>query len=75
MVTAVQQGDWSEARRLHLQLLEVHQAMFIESNPVPVKTSASLMGKCQAHVRLPLVAMQPANLEKLQTVLRKHGLI
>jgi len=75
MVTAVQQGDWTEARRLHLQLLEVHQAMFIESNPVPVKTSASLMGKCRSNVRLPLVAMQPANLEKLQAVLRRHGLI
>ena len=75
MVSAVQRGDWAEARRLHLLLLDVHQAMFIESNPVPVKTSASLMGKCQANVRLPLVPMQSANLEKLQAVLRKHAVI
>jgi len=75
MVSAVQRGDWAGARQLHLQLLDVHQAMFIESNPVPVKTSASLMGKCRADVRLPLVAMQLANLEKLQAVLKKHGLI
>ncbi len=75
MVKAIQQGLWDDARKLHLELLDVHQAMFIESNPAPVKTSAALMGKCQADVRLPLVAMQPATLEKLQVVLRKHGLI
>jgi len=75
MVTAIQQGQWDEARKLHLKLLDVHQAMFIESNPVPVKTTAALMGLCQAEVRLPLVPMQPASLEKLQMVLRKHKLI
>jgi 4-hydroxy-tetrahydrodipicolinate synthase len=75
MVTAIQQGQWDEARRLHLQLLDVHQTMFIESNPVPVKTAAALMGLCQTDVRLPLVPMQTATLEKLQSVLRKHKLI
>ena len=75
MVAAIQAGQWEDARKQHLQLLDVHQAMFIESNPVPVKTSAALMGKCQADVRLPLVAMSEATLEKLQSVLRKHDLI
>lgn len=75
MVSAVQNNDWETAQRLHLQLLDVHQAMFIESNPVPVKTSAALMGKCRSDVRLPLFAMQSGNLEKLQAVLRKHQLI
>lgn len=75
MVTAVQQGRWDEARALHLQLLDAHQAMFLESNPVPVKTSAALLGLCRADVRLPLVSMQAATLEKLKTVLKKHGLI
>ncbi|WP_303721418.1 4-hydroxy-tetrahydrodipicolinate synthase [Malonomonas rubra] len=75
MVSAIQAGQWEEARKLHLNLLDVHQAMFIESNPVPVKTSAALMGKCRADVRLPLVSMQSTTLEKLQTVLRKHALI
>ncbi|PLX78423.1 MAG: 4-hydroxy-tetrahydrodipicolinate synthase [Desulfuromonas sp.] len=75
MVTAIQAGNWEQARKLHLDLLELHQAMFIESNPVPVKTTASLMGKCRADVRLPLVAMQPATLEKLQATLKKYQLI
>ncbi|WP_020677091.1 4-hydroxy-tetrahydrodipicolinate synthase [Geopsychrobacter electrodiphilus] len=75
MVTAVQNGDYVTARKLHLDLLELHQAMFIEANPVPVKTSASLMGMCTKDVRLPLCEMQPANFVKLQAVLKKFNLI
>ena len=75
MVSAVQSGNWEEAKRLHLQLLDLHQAMFIESNPVPAKTTLALMGKIDAAVRLPLVEMQEATLEKLKVVLRKHQLI
>jgi 4-hydroxy-tetrahydrodipicolinate synthase len=65
MVAAVNAGNWSEAKRLHLQLLDLHQAMFIESNPVPVKTSLELMGKIKAH----------ASLAKLTAVLKKQGLL
>ncbi len=75
MVTAAEKGDYASARKLHLNLLELHQAMFIEANPVPVKTSASLMGLCGDLVRLPLSPLQPASLEKLQTVLKKYELI
>ncbi|PKN11260.1 MAG: 4-hydroxy-tetrahydrodipicolinate synthase [Deltaproteobacteria bacterium HGW-Deltaproteobacteria-4] len=75
MVAAINAGNWTEAKRLHLQLLDLHQAMFIESNPVPVKTSLELMGKIAAHVRLPLVPMQAATLAKLTAVLKKQGLI
>lgn len=75
MVQAIQENRWEEAKALHLQLLDLHQAMFIEANPVPAKTSAALMGKCRADVRLPLVPMQADTMEKLQSVLRQHGLI
>ena len=75
MVSAVQGGNWEEAKRLHLQLLDLHQAMFIESNPVPAKTSLALMGKISADVRLPLVGMENASLDKLKAVLKKHQLI
>lgn len=75
MVQAIQEGRWDAARQLHLQLLDLHQTLFIEANPVPTKTSAALMGMCRADVRLPLVDMQQENLEKLKTVLTKHGLI
>ncbi len=75
MIQAIQEGRWDEALQLHLQLLDLHQTLFIEANPVPTKTSAALMGMCRRDVRLPLVDMQPENLEILKTVLTKHGLI
>jgi 4-hydroxy-tetrahydrodipicolinate synthase len=75
MVSAASNGDYAKARELHLNLLELHQAMFVEANPVPVKTSASLMGLCGDLVRLPLSPLQAANREMLQTLLKKYELI
>jgi 4-hydroxy-tetrahydrodipicolinate synthase len=75
MVEAAARGDHATARKLHLHLLDFHNAMFIEANPVPVKTTLGLMGKLQMNVRLPLVGMQPANLEKLKGILERYQLI
>jgi 4-hydroxy-tetrahydrodipicolinate synthase len=49
--------------------------MFIESNPVPVKTAAGLMGKCGDEVRLPLAPMLDANKAKLMAVMKQYKLI
>ncbi len=73
MVAAVAEGRWEDAQQMHLKMLAIHQAMFIEANPVPAKTALSLMGKCRADVRLPLVALQPASLEKLKSVMQGYG--
>ncbi|MFO7831182.1 MAG: 4-hydroxy-tetrahydrodipicolinate synthase [Desulfuromonadaceae bacterium] len=75
MVVAIQEGRWDDARRMHLHMLDFHKTMFIESNPVPAKTSLELMGKAEKHVRLPLVEMQPASLQTLKEVLRHYNLI
>lgn len=75
MVQAIFDNRWEDARKIHLYLLELNQSMFIEANPVPAKTSAALMGKCRADVRLPLVGMSDANLETLKSVLKKYELI
>ncbi len=75
MVTAIHENRYEDARKLHLELLDVHQAMFVETNPVPVKTAAGLMGKCSADVRLPLAALQDSSLAKLKATLSKHNLI
>jgi 4-hydroxy-tetrahydrodipicolinate synthase len=75
MVVAVDEGRWADAKKMHLKMLDIHNAMFIESNPVPVKTALSLIGKCRADVRLPLVGLQPASLEKLKGVMKGYGLI
>jgi 4-hydroxy-tetrahydrodipicolinate synthase len=75
LVAAIAEDRWLEARRQHLQLLDIHNIMFIESNPTPVKAALELMGKCSARVRLPLVTMQPQSVEQLKTVMARHGLI
>jgi 4-hydroxy-tetrahydrodipicolinate synthase len=75
MVTAINNGDWATAKKLHLKLLKFHNTMFIESNPVPVKTALALMGKMRADVRLPLVAMGDSTLAALKTVLTDYELI
>jgi 4-hydroxy-tetrahydrodipicolinate synthase len=75
MVRAIDEGRWEEARRMHLRLLEFHNTMFIESNPVPVKAALSLMGKCDAGVRLPLAPLSSGSLETLKAVMKKYELI
>jgi 4-hydroxy-tetrahydrodipicolinate synthase len=68
-------GDLAKARQLHLDTLKIGNAMFIESNPVPVKTALGLMGKCSDEVRLPLCEMGAANKEKLAAILKEYKLI
>lgn len=68
-------GNLDEARRLHLHMLKISNAMFIESNPVPVKTAAALMGKCSDEVRLPLAPLVEANKSKLIAVMKEYKLI
>jgi 4-hydroxy-tetrahydrodipicolinate synthase len=75
MVVAVDEGRWDDARALHLKMLEIHSTMFIDSNPVPVKTALSLMGRIDAHVRLPLAPLSAANLARLTAVMKGYGLI
>ena len=70
-----ERGDYAEARRLHYQLLSLNNAMFFETNPIPVKTALGLMGKISPELRLPLSPMSAANLEKLRKVMREYGLI
>ncbi|ABA89660.1 dihydrodipicolinate synthase [Syntrophotalea carbinolica DSM 2380] len=75
MVTAVNENRYADAKKIHLNLLNLHQAMFIETNPVPVKVAAALMGLCGDHLRLPLVELLPENLASLKKVLSGYGLI
>jgi 4-hydroxy-tetrahydrodipicolinate synthase len=75
MIDAFNAGDMEEARRLHLMLLKINNAMFIETNPTPVKTALGLMGKCDAEVRLPLAPMSEANLARLAGIMKEYKLI
>ncbi|HWR19924.1 MAG TPA: 4-hydroxy-tetrahydrodipicolinate synthase [Clostridia bacterium] len=64
-----------EALRLHLQLLEVMNALFIDVNPIPVKAALNLMGMDVGGYRLPLCEMPPNKLEILKAVMKKSKLI
>jgi len=75
MVNAWERGDIAKARELHYNLEPVNAAMFIETNPIPVKTALVMMGKIQEEFRLPLCEMAPANKEKLKGVLKAAGVI
>ncbi|MFC1868835.1 4-hydroxy-tetrahydrodipicolinate synthase [Thermodesulfobacteriota bacterium] len=75
MVKAWEEGDVDKARGLFYKLFPLCQAMFYETNPVPVKTSLALMGKLKEGLRLPLAPMSRGNLEKLKKALEDYGLI
>ncbi len=76
MIRAFEQGHLPLAREIHFRLLGLTKAMFMETNPIPVKTAMGLMGLIEeASLRLPLCSMGEGNLLKLKEVLRSHRLI
>ena len=68
-------GDVEGALRLQLDLWDLAKALFVEVNPIPVKTALNLMGKNAGLLRLPLCEMEEKNLAVLKASLQKHGLI
>ncbi len=75
MIELWEKGDVNKAKELYLKFLPLCQAMFLETNPIPVKTALSLMGKISGELRLPLCSMSSTNLEKLKSILRQYNLI
>ena len=75
LVRLWEEGKTEEAREIFYKLFPLCQAMFYETNPIPIKTSVALMGMIQDEMRLPLSAMAPANLKKLKKALTAFGLI
>jgi len=75
MCGALLSGDINRARELHFQLEPLNKGMFLETNPIPVKTALAMMGKIQEEMRLPLCAMSAGNRDKLQDILKNYGVI
>ncbi len=75
LVQTFSDGKIDESRNIHFEILELCHAMFIETNPIPVKTAMNMMGKIEAEWRLPLCEMQDDNKAKLKDVLSKYKLI
>ena len=68
-------GDYPAAAALNERYMDLFAALFYEVNPIPVKTAMALAGRCPDTMRLPLVPMGQANRIRLETVLKRHGLL
>lgn len=75
MTAAALSGDFTEARRINEKLYPLHQVLFLETNPIPVKAALALMGRCSDEVRLPLCGLSDAYLTRLRTTLSDYGLL
>jgi len=75
MTHAALAGDWKLARDLHLKLFPLSRAMFLETNPIPVKEAMGMMGMLKPEFRLPMCSMGAANRERLKAILVQHGLL
>lgn len=69
------EGDFKSACALHMRYADLFSTLFIEVNPMPVKTAMNIMGMQVGDVRLPLCEMSPANIEKLRQSLRAASVI
>lgn len=76
MIDLYNDGDFKHAKELHLKLQPLFKALFIESNPIPVKTAMKMLGLLkQGEMRLPLCDMAKPNAEKLKMALKGYGLL
>lgn len=75
MCKAWDNGDIERARNLHFKLEPLNKAMFLETNPIPVKTALSMMGRIQEELRLPLCSMNDDNKDKLKNALIEYGIL
>ena len=73
MVNALLMGNWERGRELHYDLLPLFRALFMETNPIPVKTAASILGLCSDEMRLPMVPLQGENLDTLRRVMEESN--
>lgn len=75
MTDAFLRGDRKKAETLHYRVLPLCKAMFIETNPIPVKTAMKLFGRLNGEFRLPLCEMESRNEAKLKKALKDYGLL
>ncbi len=73
--TAWEAKEYHEAKRLFYKLWPLFNAMFFESNPIPVKAALSIMNKIEPATRLPLTPISETNLNRLIAVLKQMGVI
>ncbi len=75
LTTAAKEGRLEDARKLHNKLFPLSRGMFIETNPISVKTAMKLLNRINGEMRLPLCEMAKSNEEKLGNVLKQYGIL
>lgn len=75
MTRAALENDWTTARNIHRRYLPLMQALFLESNPMPVKSVLAMMGKVEENYRLPLLPVKAQTRERLKAVAEEVGLL
>jgi 4-hydroxy-tetrahydrodipicolinate synthase len=75
LVRAFRAGDIDRARAVHYRLQPLFDALFVETNPIPVKAALAMRGLVAEELRLPLVPITSANRERLQAVMKDVGLL
>jgi 4-hydroxy-tetrahydrodipicolinate synthase len=68
-------GNFRQALKLQDRLMPLHDALFVESNPVPVKYAAEKLGLCSGETRLPLAPLMPGSRKKVDAALAALGLV
>jgi 4-hydroxy-tetrahydrodipicolinate synthase len=72
---SMERGDFSKALEIQDKLVPLHQALFLEPNPAPVKYALSLIGKCSDEVRLPMIKVSPVVQEAIKKAMNHAGLL
>lgn len=75
LTAACLKGDWNSGRKIQFDLIPLIRSLFIETNPIPVKTALAMMGKCSGELRLPMTAMAEGNVKKLRQSMTEFGLL
>ncbi len=75
LAAAALSGDFSRAREIHFKMLPLMRALFVETNPIPIKQACAFMGKCTNDVRMPLLTMTAGAAERLQSAMKELRLL
>jgi len=75
LVAAARAGELERAREIHLRLLPLFDALFCETNPIPVKAALALLGLIGEEIRLPLTPLGAAKRDRLEATLKEQGIL
>ena len=75
LADAALNGNFAKAREIHFRLLPLMRALFVETNPIPIKQGLAFMGKCANELRMPLVPMTAGPAERLRVAMKELRLV